>query len=109
MRIAISSTGKDITSRVAQVFGRADCFIIFDTDFGCVVDILDNSEAKVAMKGAGVKAATLVACEYVDMVFSGTVGPIATKILEKSLISIQTKVSGSVEDVIDKVSSLCNK
>jgi predicted Fe-Mo cluster-binding NifX family protein len=103
MRIAISSTGKDLTSNVSSVFGRADYFIIIDTEAKTVVDILDNSEAKNSSKGAGIIAASFVAELSVDMIFSGKVGPTAAKVLEKSLILTVSNVSGPVCEVIDEI------
>ena len=109
MNIAISSTGKDIKSNVSHVFGRADYFLIIDTESKCVVDILDNSKAKNSSKGAGVVAATAVARSGVDMVFSGKIGPTASRILEESLVSAVTGMSGSICEVLDQIYILCGE
>jgi predicted Fe-Mo cluster-binding NifX family protein len=109
MKIAIASTKKSLISNVADVFGRADYFIIIDTESKNVIDILDNFEAKAASRGAGVIAATLVANSGVVMVFSGKIGPTASRILEQSLVSHTGGMSGTIAEVIDKVYTLCNK
>jgi predicted Fe-Mo cluster-binding NifX family protein len=109
MKIAIASIGKRLTSNVADSFGRADYFIIVDTETKLVVDVLDNSEAKDSSRGSGVNAATLVANSGVVMVFSGRIGPKASKVLEQSLVSHTGGVSGTVAGVLNKVYNLCNK
>lgn len=109
MKIAISSTGRDLESNVSLVFGRADYFIIIDTEVKGVVDVVDNSYAKNCGKGAGVAAATLVAQSGVEMVFSGKIGPTADMVLKESLISATPGVSGRVCEVLNKIYSLCNK
>lgn len=109
MKIAISSTGRDLESNVSLVFGRADYFIIIDTESKVVVDIIDNFYAKGCGKGAGVAAATLVAQSGVSMVFSGKIGPTAGMVLKESLISATPGVSGRVCEVLNKIYSLCNK
>lgn len=109
MKIAIASTGKGLTSNIADAFGRADYFIIVDTETKLVVDVLDNSGAKDSSRGAGVNAATLVANSGTVMVFSGRIGPKALRVLEQSLVSHTAGVSGIVAEVLNKVYSLCNK
>ena len=109
MKIAIASTGTRLTSNVADAFGRADYFIIVDTETKLVVDVLDNSGAKDSSRGAGVNAATLVAKSGAVMVFSGRIGPKASRVLEQSLVSHTADVSGTVAEVLNKAYSLCNK
>lgn len=109
MKIAISSTGKSIESNVSHVFGRADYFLIVDTESKSVIDVLDNSKAKNSSKGAGVIAASLVAKSGIDMVFSGKIGPTASEILEKSLVSQVTSVSGPICEILNEIYDLCDK
>jgi predicted Fe-Mo cluster-binding NifX family protein len=109
MKIVIASTGKDLTSAVADAFGRADYFIIVDTETKLVVNVLDNSVAKASSRGAGVSAATLVAKSGAVMVFSGRIGPKASTVLERSLVLHIADVSGTVAEVLNKFYSLCSK
>lgn len=106
MRVAISSTGKDLSSLVSKPFGRADYFIIFDTEMSVIVDVIDNSAANMFASGAGVKAASLVANSGVTHVISGNVGPKALQVLEGSSIVIIVGASGTVESVIRNIDTL---
>ena len=109
MKIAIASTGKELSSDVSDAFGRADYFMIIDTETKTVIDILDNYLAKDSSRGAGVSAATLVVNSGAVMVFSGRIGPKALRVLEQSLVSYTEGVSGTIPEVIDKIYEICNK
>ena len=79
MKIGISAKGKTLDSDLDPRFGRAVCFIIFDTETN-MMEVYDN-EAAQAAGGAGGKAAQFMADHNVEVVISGNFGPNATTAL----------------------------
>ena len=99
MKIAVSSTGKDLTSNVDPRFGRVDYFIIADPqsmDFKAV----ENVQHLHLPQGAGIQAAQTVAAQKVDAVITGNCGPKAFRMLQAAGIQIVTGAKGRVEEVI---------
>jgi predicted Fe-Mo cluster-binding NifX family protein len=86
MKLCVSSTGKDIGSRVDTAFGRAPYFLIIDTET-MDLEVLKNSAATVG-HGAGIAAAKTVSDKGVDAVLSGYVGPKAFNGLQASDIMV---------------------
>jgi predicted Fe-Mo cluster-binding NifX family protein len=99
MKICISSVGQDLAAKVDPRFGRAQRYIIIDTEtqaFECV----ENSAA-MAGGGAGTKAAQLVINKAVQAVLTGNIGPNAFTVLSAAGIKIYTGVSGTVKEAFD--------
>ena len=86
MKLCVSSTGKDMGSRVDTAFGRAPVFLIIDTDT-MDVEVVENPAA-TAGHGAGIAAAQTVSDKGVDAVLSGYVGPNAFNALQAAGIRI---------------------
>ena len=100
MKIAISSTGQDMSADVDPRFGRAAYLCIFDTSKNEMLEVIDNSESKNASQGAGITVAGLVASKGVETILTGRVGPKAMAVVEKANIKVVSGVSGSVEQTI---------
>ena len=102
MKIAISSTGKDITSQVDVRFGRCPYFIIVDIEDKKVKNkkIVKNI-AMAQGGGAGISAAEIVGNEKVDAVITVNMGPRAFDVLRQLGIKIYQS-QGTVEGVIQK-------
>ena len=80
MIIAISSKGSDLNSLVDERFGRANYFIIYDTDADRF-EALDNEMNAKSSQGVGVKAVELLSGKDVNLVISGNFGPQAFRAL----------------------------
>ncbi len=102
MRIAVTSVGTDLSSKVDPRFGRASRFLIFDTDSD-TVEILDNTQNVNAAQGAGIQAAENIACKNVDVVVSGNFGPNAFRALNAAGIKAATWSEGTVSEAIELV------
>jgi predicted Fe-Mo cluster-binding NifX family protein len=100
MKIAISSTGKDMDSAVDPRFGRAPYLIIVDSTSGQIVDVIDNSAAQDAAHGAGINAASAVAESGAQVVLTGRVGPKAFAVLDAAGIKVVSDCSGSLRTVV---------
>lgn len=100
MKIAVSSTGKDLNSAVDPRFGRARFFIVIDTETGAF-SAHDNTQSMNALQGAGIQSAKNVADLGVQTVVSGNMGPKAFSTLHAAGIDIFTGASGTVQDALD--------
>lgn len=100
MKIGISSTGKNLNSRVDSRFGRCEYFLIIDSDtmkFECI-----NNEGLMVSGGAGIRAAENIANKGVDIVITGNIGPNAFQTLSAAKIKVFTGAEGIIKDVIEK-------
>ena len=89
MKIAISSTGKELTDNVSEVFARCPYFVIAEIENGEIkeTEIIENKNAD-QMGGAGLSTAQLMAEKNVNAVISGNVGPRALDVLRQFNIKV---------------------
>jgi predicted Fe-Mo cluster-binding NifX family protein len=99
MKIAVTSTGKDLDSPVDPRFGRAAYILIVDTDT-LAFKVLDNAENVNAFKGAGIQAATMISDNHADVLLTGFCGPNAFKTLEAAQVKVAGDVSGTVREAV---------
>jgi len=103
MKLAVSTSGKDLSSLVEPRFGRCPNFLIVDTET-MKFEVVPNTAIGSA-HGAGIAAAQLVASMGAKAVLTGNVGPKAYSALSASGIKIVTGVSGAVGDAVKRFSS----
>jgi predicted Fe-Mo cluster-binding NifX family protein len=103
MKIAISSSGKNLNSDLDPRFGRCPYFIIVDPDT-MDFETIDNSSA-MASGGAGISAAQLIAGKGANMVLTGSCGPNAFEALSGAGIKVITGMSGTLHNAIEKYKS----
>jgi predicted Fe-Mo cluster-binding NifX family protein len=84
MKIAISSSGKDLNSDLDVRFGRSPYFVIYDTDSKEVKSV--ENKGQTSGHGAGVAAAQQILDEGIDVVITGNLGPNAYNLMKKSNI-----------------------
>jgi predicted Fe-Mo cluster-binding NifX family protein len=99
MKIAVTSTGKDLDSPMDPRFGRAAYILIVDTDT-LAFEALDNAENVNAFKGAGIQAATMICDKHADVLLTGFCGPNAFKTLEAAHVKVAGDVSGTVREAV---------
>lgn len=80
-KIAISSVGNDLNAKVDPRFGRANNFIIVNSDT-MEFEHVDNSKVNEMGSGAGIQTAEMIVNAGVDVVLTGSVGPKALAVLE---------------------------
>ncbi|MBT6226873.1 MAG: NifB/NifX family molybdenum-iron cluster-binding protein [Candidatus Scalindua sp.] len=102
MKLCITSTGKDMDSRVDERFGRAPYFQLFDTDT-MDVDTISNT-AQFEKRGAGVRAAQIILDKGTGAVLTGSIGPNAFTALNTANVKIYEGTSGSdtVREVVER-------
>ena len=87
MKIAISVRGESLESDLDPSFGRAQAFLVFDTETRAFT-VHDNTENVNAAQGAGIQAAESVIRLGATAVITGQVGPKAFKVLNAGGVRI---------------------
>lgn len=100
MKVAVSSSGKELSSDIDPRFGRCSYFLIVDTET-MEFEVVSNTGVGAA-HGAGIQAAQLVSSKGVMVVLTGNVGPNAYSALRVSSIEVITGVSGTVEEAVGR-------
>lgn len=99
MKVAVSASGQNQEALVDPRFGRAHCFMIYDTDSDKWQQ-LENSPNLNAVQGAGIQTAEMLARCGVAAVITGHCGPKAFRVLNAAGISVYIGVGGTVFDAI---------
>ena len=99
MKIAVTSTGKDLHSEVDPRFGRAPYFLLVDSET-FEFEVLDNKENVNALKGAGIQAAGMVSEKGADVLLTGYCGPNAFKALNAAHIGVADDAAGTVKEAV---------
>jgi len=101
VKIAVTSFENNLDSLVCPQFGRANYFLIIDTQT-LDYEVITNPNIKV-VDGAGIQSAQLLIKEEIKALFTGRVGMNAFRILDSAGILIYENVEGIVRVVIDKL------
>jgi predicted Fe-Mo cluster-binding NifX family protein len=99
MKIAVTSTGTDLDSKVDPRFGRASYILIVDSET-LDHEVLDNKENVNALKGAGIQAASMVSDKGAEVLLTGFCGPNAFKALNAAKIGVANDAGGSVREAV---------
>lgn len=99
MRIAVSSTGRELNSDIDPRFGRADYFLIVDPET-LEFEVVENKQNLNLPQGAGIQSGETIVSNNVDVLISGNCGPKAFKVLNKGGVSIVTGAKGRVIDAV---------
>lgn len=102
MKIAISSTGKNLESEIDARFGRCPYFLIVEIDDKKIksVKAVDNTAAG-QMGGAGITAAEIIANEKASAVITTNLGPRAFSVFDQFKIKVY-QGQGKIKDVVQK-------
>ena len=102
MKIAISSTDKNIESNVSDIFGRCPYFIIAEIENQKIekTEVIKNKSIE-QVSGAGFLTANLMAENNINAIITGNVGPRALDVLKQFNIEIYFG-AGTVKEVLQK-------
>lgn len=100
MKIAVSSSGRDLDSQIDPRFGRCAYFVIAETD-DMSFEAFANENIALG-GGAGIQSAQFVASKGVKAVITGNCGPNAVQTLSVSQVEIFVGHSGTVREVIER-------
>lgn len=99
MKIAIPSKGRKLSAEVHDRFGRAKYFLIVDLKTNKVVDLPNPYLSETS--GVGIKAASLLAKNEVNIVITSRLGLNALIALQAADIEVFTGAKGTVSEVLD--------
>jgi predicted Fe-Mo cluster-binding NifX family protein len=99
MKIAISSTGKDLDCQIDPRFGRCQYFIFIDPE--TMEFEVSANEGLMASGGAGVQAAQLIVQKGVKALVTGNLGPNAASALSASGIKVFLVPGGTIKEVAE--------
>ncbi len=98
MKIAIPTNDKSLESGVCPAFGRAPCFLLYETE-SKEYDFIDN-DAAGAHGGAGVAAAQKLVDNKIDVLICPRCGQNAAQVLQADDVKIYLSESISIPDTI---------
>jgi len=101
MKIAITSTGKELSSNLDPRFGRAAYFILVDPET-MEFEVVDNAGNLNLSQGAGIQAGKIMVDHKVDALITGHCGPKAFKVLQTAGVKIMTGALGTVADAVEQ-------
>ncbi len=100
MKIAVSSSGQELDSRVDPRFGRSAHFIIVEPETMQFEAVCNPNLS--AMHGAGIQTAQMMASKGVSAVLTGNCGPNAFQTLSAAGIQVIVGVTGTVKDAVER-------
>lgn len=101
MKIAITSSGTDLTADVDPRFGRAENFILVDPET-MEFSVVENTQNLNLPQGAGIQAAKTIVNQKADVLITGNCGPKAFQVLDKVGIKIVVGAKGRVVDALQQ-------
>ena len=100
MKVAISSSGKDLNSQLDPRFGRCPYFLVINPD-DMSFEVFNN-ESSVLGGGAGIHSARFLASKGVDAVITGNCGPNAVQTLSAAAVELFVGQTGTVKEVVER-------
>lgn len=104
MKLAITSTGKELISDLDPRFGRAKYFILVDAE-SLEYEVVENKQNLNSPQGAGIQAAKTIVDRKADVLISGNCGPKAFHVLSAAGVKVVTGAKGRVMDGITQYGS----
>ncbi len=104
MKIAVTVKNGILDEIIEPRFGRADKFLIYDSEDGSM-KVIDNQQNLNAAQGAGIQVAQTVINGGAEVLVSGHCGPKAFKVLSASKVKIYSIKDKTIKEVIDLVLS----
>ncbi|MEA2084932.1 MAG: NifB/NifX family molybdenum-iron cluster-binding protein [Thermodesulfobacteriota bacterium] len=99
MKVAVSSTGKDLNSQLDPRFGRCEYFIIVETDDMSFEAFVNESVSLGG--GAGIQSAVFVSSKGAGAVLTGNCGPKAMQALSAGGLKVFTGQAGTVGEAVE--------
>jgi len=102
MKIAISSTGKDLESEIDPRFGRCPYFLIIEIKDKKIKNLkaIQNT-AKAQSGGAGITAGEIVAKQNVNAIITTNLGPRAFDVFEQFKIKVY-QGQGKIKELVNE-------
>ena len=98
MKIAVSSSGKDLNAQLDPRFGRCAYFLIVDSE-DMSFEVFENKSAMLG-GGAGIQSAQFISSQRAEALITGHCGPNAVQTLNAAGIILYTGQSGTIKDLV---------
>lgn len=99
MKLAVSSSGKDLDAQIDPRFGRCGYFLIIDTE-DMSYEAFGNENTALS-GGAGIQSAQFVASKGAVAMISGYCGPNAAQALKAAGIEFYVGQTGTVREAVE--------
>ena len=103
MKVAVSSSGKDLAAQLDPRFGRCSYFLIIETD-DLSFEVFKNENAALG-GGAGIQSAQFVASKGAQAVITGNCGPNALQTFTAAGVQVIDGQAGTIKDIVNKYKS----
>ena len=100
MKIVISTSGASSDAPVDPRFGRAENFLVYDTETESF-RVVPNIQNVNAAQGAGIQAGQHVASTGASVVITGNCGPKAFRVLDAAGVKVFLYTNGTVKQALD--------
>ena len=104
MKIAFTTSGDDLSSKLDSRFGRAPKFLIYDLDVDRF-EVIDNKQNLNAAQGAGIQSAETVIRSGAKVLLTGDCGPKASQVLKSAGVKIFIATAESITDALEQYRS----
>lgn len=101
MKLVVTAQGPTLDSPVDPRFGRAQYFLLVDSDTGSFT-AHDNAQNLNAAQGAGIQAAQTVVELGAEAVLTGNVGPKAFTTLQAGQVAVYPGAAGTVREAVEQ-------
>jgi predicted Fe-Mo cluster-binding NifX family protein len=99
MKVLITATGPTMDAALDRRFGRAQHFLLCDTERETCVPV-DNLQNRQAAQGAGIQAAQTVVESGAECVVTGHCGPKAFRVLSQAGLTVYNTEAGTVGEAL---------
>jgi predicted Fe-Mo cluster-binding NifX family protein len=100
MKVAVSSTGKNLDSAIDPRFGRCSWFLIIET--GDMSFEVFSNESVALGGGAGIQSAQFIASKGATMLLTGNCGPNAMSALSAAGVKVILGQTGTVREAVER-------
>lgn len=100
MKVVVTAQGRNLDSPVDPRFGRAQYFLLIDTETGQFT-AHGNVQNLNAAQGAGIQAAQTIVQLGAEAVLTGNVGPKAFATLQAGQVAIHPGTAGTVRQALE--------
>ena len=101
MKIAVTTSGRNLEAPLDARFGRAARFLIYDSESGAI-ELIENEQNLQAAQGAGIQAAEAVARSGAGALITGHCGPKAYRVLTAAGIQVYLSGPGTVGEALER-------
>jgi len=100
MKIVITTQGDSPDSQVDPRFGRAQNFLVYDTETDTYSSV-SNTQNLQAPQGAGIQAGRTVTEAGAQAVLTGNCGPKAFRVLNEAGTKVYVGVTGTAREAVE--------